>query len=161
MIIWGLNVTAIKIIVTHFPAITITSVRIFVAFLSISPILFIGKLFRKFTKKELALILCITVTGVLGHHTFLSVGLSKTTASNAGLILGAVPLSTSIFAMIMLGERFTVHRLIGILFGITGVAMIVLAGSEEGLKLRIGDLYVVFAVIAQAISFILIKQLSP
>ena len=160
MIIWGLNVTAIKMIVTHFPAVTITSARIFVAFLSISPILFVGKLFRKLTKKELALILCITVTGVLGHHTFLSVGLSKTMASNAGLILGAVPLSTSIFAMLILGERFTVHRLLGIIFGMIGVAMIVLAGSEEGLKLRVGDLYIVLAVITQAISFIFIKMAS-
>lgn len=160
MIIWGLNVTAIKIIVTHFPAITITAVRIFVAFLSISPILFFGKLFRKLTKKELALIVCITVTGVLGHHIFLAVGLSKTMASNAGLILGAVPLTTSIFATVMLRERFTVHRFLGILFGMIGVSMIVLAGSDGGLKLRLGDLYVILSVIAQAISFIFIKMAS-
>ena len=119
-----------------------------------------GKLIRKLSRKELILILFISVTGVLFHHLFLAVGLSKTDASNAGLILGAVPLTTSIFAMIILRERFTIHRFIGILIGISGVSMIVLAGSEGGLNLRIGDVYIVLSVIAQAISFILIKLAS-
>lgn len=160
MIIWGLNVIAIKVIVTHFPAVTITSMRIFVAFLTLLPFLFFGKLFRKLTKREVVLLLCIAVTGVLGHHLFLSVGVSKTTASNAGLILGAVPLATSLFAMAILGERFTVHRFLGILFGIIGVAVIVLAGNEGELKLRLGDFFIIVCVIVQAVSFIFIKMAS-
>lgn len=160
MIIWGLNVIAIKVIVTHFPAITITALRIFVAFLSICPVLFLGKLFRKLTKREFALILLVTITGVLCHHLFLSVGLSKTTASNAGLILGAVPLATSILATVMLGERFTVHRLAGVVFGIVGVSVIVLAGSEEALTFSFGDGLIILSVVSQAVSFIFIKMAS-
>lgn len=160
MIVWGLNVIAIKVIVAAFPAITITAQRIFVAFLSITPILFMGKHFRKLTKKEFGLIVSITITGVLCHHLFLSVGLSKTTASNGGLILGTVPLTTSMFATLILKERFTVHRLFGILLGIAGVCLIVLSGQEETFAITAGDGLMILAVISQAVSFILIKMAS-
>lgn len=160
MIVWGLNVIAIKVIVAEFPAITITALRIFVAFLSIAPILLVGNRIRKWTKKGFGLIIAITITGVLCHHLFLSVGLSKTTASNGGLILGTVPLTTSIFATLILKERFTVDRLIGILLGIAGVFFIVLSGHEETFAITIGDGLMILAVISQAVSFILIKMAS-
>lgn len=159
MMMWGFNVIAIKIIVEQFSAVTITSLRIFLAAVVVWLLLWIQKKIRLPKKSEFLYILIASVSGIAGHHFFLSVGLTETTASNAGLILGSVPLLTSILAAWMLKEKLTFMRIIGIILGLIGVSIIVLAG-QRGIKLSNGDLYILFAVIAQAISFIYIKKVT-
>jgi drug/metabolite transporter (DMT)-like permease len=158
MMIWGLNVIALKILVNHFSPVTLTSFRIFTAGLVVILILFfIGQL-RKLTRKEVMYIGTAALFSVVAHHLFLAVGLTKTTASNAGLILGLVPLVTSVLAIVFLGNRFTVFRFIGILLGFTGVVFVVLNGKSGIHHVSIGDFYIFLSVISQAISFIMIKK---
>lgn len=160
MILWGFNVVAIKVIVEAFPTVTITSLRIFIAAIVVWLILASKKEIRLPNKNEIVFILLATFTGVVGHHYCLSEGLTMTTASNSGLILGTVPLTTSFLAAIMLKERLSVLRIIGLLIGLFGVAIIVLQGAGGSLSINGGDVYIAIAVIAQALSFIFIKQTS-
>jgi drug/metabolite transporter (DMT)-like permease len=158
MMIWGLNVIALKILVNHFSPVTLTSFRIFTAGLVVILILFfIGQL-RKLTQKEVMYIGTASLFSVVAHHLFLAVGLTKTTASNTGLILGLVPLVTSVLAIVFLGNRFTVFRFIGILLGFTGVVFVVLNGKSGIHHVSIGDFYIFLSVLSQAISFIMIKK---
>ncbi|EKN63255.1 DMT family transporter [Schinkia azotoformans] len=157
MMVWGFNVIAIKIIVEQFFAVTITSLRIFLAAIVVWLLLRIQKKIRLPQKREILFILVAMFVGIVGHHYFLSVGLTGTTAANAGLIFGIVPLLTSILAALMLKERLTFIRIIGIIIGIIGVSIIVLAGNQ-GIHLSYGDIYIFIAVIFQAISFIYIKK---
>jgi drug/metabolite transporter (DMT)-like permease len=158
MMIWGLNVIALKILVNHFSPVTLTSFRIFTAGLVVILILFfIGQL-RKLTRKEVMYIGTASLFSVVAHHLFLAVGLTKTTASNAGLILGLVPLVTSVLAIVFLGNRFTVFRFIGILLGFTGVVFVVLNGKSGIHHVSIGDFYIFLSVLSQAVSFIMIKK---
>ncbi len=160
MFLWGLNVVAIKVIVDQFPAVTITSLRVFIAAIVVWLILWFTKEIRLPSKQEFIFILFATFTGVVGHHYFLSVGLTETTASNSGLILGTVPLTTSIFASILLKERLTTLRIIGLVIGLGGVSIIVLFGAGGNITINGGDIFIAFAVITQALSFIFIKQTS-
>ncbi|MDE3838924.1 EamA family transporter [Bacillus methanolicus] len=158
MMIWGLNVIALKILVEHFSPVTLTSFRIFTAgIVVILTLLFIGQL-RKLTWKDIMYICSAALFGVVAHHLFLAVGLTKTTASNAGLILALVPLVTSVFAVVFLGHRFTVFRFVGILLGFTGVMFVVLNGKSGIHLVSIGDFYIFLAVLTQGISFIIIKK---
>ncbi|WP_044893188.1 DMT family transporter [Bacillus alveayuensis] len=158
MMIWGFNVIAIKIIVEYFAPITITAFRILTAGLTVMFIVWIGKEYRNVTKMEWVYIVIASLTGVLGHHFFLAVGLANTTASNAGLILGLVPLMTTVFSVLLLGDHLTISKVLGILLGFFGVAFIVLNGNGRLSSISIGDLYIFFSVISQAISFIFIKK---
>ncbi|MFZ3587776.1 DMT family transporter [Bacillus sp. DJP31] len=160
MVIWGFNVSAIKILVTYFPAASIQGIRILLAGIAVLSFLFLSKSLQRVSRKNILGILVASIFGVVGHHLFLAVGLTTSTATNAGLILGLIPLCTSILAMLFLGERFTVSKSLGILVALVGVYFIVMndEGSLNGLA--IGDLYLVGAVITQAISFILIKKLT-
>jgi drug/metabolite transporter (DMT)-like permease len=160
MVIWGFNVSAIKILVTYFPPVMIQGVRVMMAGLAVILFLFVKKSFHKVSRKSLLGIFSAAVFGVLGHHLFLAIGLTATTATNAGLILGLVPLSTSIMAMIFLNERLTILKSIGIIIALFGVYLIVMneKGTLSGLSM--GDLYILGAVLTQAASFILIKKLS-
>nr|WP_263323336.1 DMT family transporter [Neobacillus sp. Marseille-Q6967] len=160
MITWGLNVIATKVLVAAFTPLTITSIRIFTAAVSVFFILFFLKKIRIPTKKEWVYIVIAGLFNVVGHHYFLSLGLSKTSASNGGLILGLGPLLTTIVAFFFLGNKVSIVQMIGILFGITGVSFIVMVGNEGVSGISIGDLYVFLSIFTQAFSFVMIKKVS-
>lgn len=159
MVVWGFNVSAIKLLVSHFPPVFIQGLRVFTAGLVVMGFLLFTKNMKKMSRKTLIGILIAGVFGVLGHHICLAIGLTTTTAANAGLILGLIPLVTTILAMIFLDERLTIIKMIGIILAFLGVCFIVLqSGSVNGFAF--GDLFILGAVITQAISFVLIKKLS-
>ncbi|MFD1705690.1 DMT family transporter [Siminovitchia sediminis] len=160
MVIWGFNVTAIKIIVSHFEPVTITALRIFIAFLTLSPMLFYRRELKTLSKKDVLFIGLVAVFGVLGHHYFVSVGLSMTSAANGGLILGSVPIVTTVAAVIFLGDRLTFYRVLGLVFGFSGVALIILMQPGASFSFSMGDIFIFLAVLTQAASFILINKVS-
>ncbi|KAF0996607.1 DMT family transporter [Geobacillus sp. TFV-3] len=158
MVAWGLNVTALKILVEHFSPVALTALRILTAGLVVLLFLWgIGKL-QKVGWKEAKQIGLAALFSVVAHHFFLAVGLTKTTAVNAGLVLGLVPLVTALLAIIFLGQRPTLFRLLGIVLGFFGVVFVVASGDGGLGHLSIGDVYVFLAVLAQGISFIMIKK---
>ncbi|WP_028784701.1 DMT family transporter [Thalassobacillus devorans] len=158
MMIWGFNVIAIKILVENFAPVTITAFRILLAGVVVMLILGIKKEFRRVTRSQVVYITIGALTGILGHHFFLAVGLTATNASNAGLILGLVPLMTALAAILFLGDKLTMLRLIGILSGLIGVSFIVLNGEGSLGSISRGDFYIFLAVVTQAVSFIAIKR---
>nr|WP_093231220.1 DMT family transporter [Thermoflavimicrobium dichotomicum] len=160
VMIWGFNVIALKVLVHHFDPVTMTSFRIFVAgFVVFVMMGLIGKL-KKLTWTEMKLVGAAGLFNVVFHHFFLAIGLTLTTASNSGLILGTLPLLTALMSMKFLGDRFTWFRGLGILFGLLGVSFIVLNGKSHLGQVSIGDFYVFLAALSQAISFILVKRAS-
>ncbi|WP_245959421.1 DMT family transporter [Neobacillus piezotolerans] len=160
MAAWGLNVIATKIIVTAFTPVTITSLRIFTACVTVFLVLFLLKKVRMPSRNELIYTFAASIFNVVCHHYFLSVGLTKTTASNAGLILGLGPLLSAILAAVFLGTRITAIRFCGVLAGLAGVSFIVLENSPGIGAVSIGDFFIFLSILTQAGSFILIKKVS-
>lgn len=159
MAIWGFNVVAIKLLSTIYMPVTITAFRIFTAGICVFIILGLMKKIRIPSQKELKFILIGAFFNVVGHHYFLSIGLKITSASNGGLILGLGPLLTTVLAMMFLGNSPTMARIVGIVLGLSGVAMVVLKeGNINGIS--IGDLFIFISIFSQAISFIFISKIS-
>lgn len=160
MFAWGLNVTATKVIVAAFDPITITSLRILTAGISVFIILAFLKKVRLPTKNELVYIFLGGIFNITLHHYFISLGLLNTTATNGGLILGLSPLLSTIVAFIFLGNKVTVVGFTGIILGFTGVSFIVMEGPGGISNISLGDLYVLLSIIFQAISYIFIKKIA-
>ncbi|RFU69035.1 DMT family transporter [Peribacillus saganii] len=160
MISWGLNVIATKILVTNFMPVTMTAFRIFLGGVSVFIILSIIKKVRMLTKKEFIYVFIGGLFNVVVHHYFLAVGLSETSASNGGLILGLGPILTAVLAVLFLGSTMTVIRAVGFLLGITGVGCIVLQSGGGFHGIASGDVSVFLSVLSQAISFVLIAKVS-
>lgn len=160
MLIWGINVSVIKILVEHFLPVTITAFRIFTAAVTVFLTLgLLGKI-RRPHGNEWLYIAGGALLSVVGHHYYLSEGLAKTTAANGGLILGLGPLLTAILSMFLLKQRPTKIRLLGFLLGGIGVSFTVLAGSGGMSNASPGDLEVFLSISCQALSFIIIKKAS-
>ncbi|MBN3553894.1 DMT family transporter [Fictibacillus nanhaiensis] len=160
MVVWGLNVTATKILVTNFLPVTITGIRVLTAGLTVFLLLSIIKKVRWLTKKEFWYVFLASIFNVVAHHYFLSIGLTETTATNGGLIMGMSPLLTTILAISFLGTPLTLLKSIGLLLGFSGVAFIVLEGNNQVAGISFGDGYILLSVLTQAVSFILIKRVA-
>lgn len=158
MLIWGLNVPLLKIIVDSFMPVTVTAVRIFTASICVLIILSFFKLLRKPTLKETMFITGGGLLNVVCHHYFLSVGLTMTTSTNGGLILGLGPMLTAILSILFLNQRLTIIRFAGFVLGLTGVGFTILAGSKGISSMNTGDIYIFISIFTQACSFIIIKK---
>lgn len=160
MLSWGMNVSALKVIVENFMPVTITSLRIFVASLTALLILAFSALVRLPKKSESLYIIGGAFLSVVFHHYFLAEGLTKTSATNTGLILGLGPLLTVVFSMIFLRRKPTIIQFIGFIFGTLGVSTTVLVGSGGIHSINLGDVHILLSITSQALSFILIKRAS-
>ncbi|MBB5172262.1 EamA family transporter [Texcoconibacillus texcoconensis] len=158
MFIWGLNVVAVKYLVEHFPPVAMQGFRILVAGIVAIIVLYFLRDLRKLTKKEWGITILAALFGQLGHHALLAIGLVETTASNASLILGLIPITTSILAMIFFRDKMTWLQVTGIIFGFSGVAIVVLQNNGSIGAVSTGDFLVFTSMFSQALSFILIKM---
>ena len=158
--VWGLNVSLVKVLVEHFQPVTITSIRIFTAALAVFLVLSLARRIRLPYKKEWKYIIGGSFTAVIFHHYFLSVGLSRTSATNAGLILGMGPLLTVILSMFFFKKKPTMITGLGFILGGIGVSITVLFGSGQLQGIHLGDFEIFLAILSQAFSFILINKAS-
>lgn len=161
MFVWGLNVSALKVLVTNFDPLLLTAMRVFIAGIAVLIASGFMKLFRLPTKSELITLSTLTLFNVIGHHIFLALGLTYTSGVNTGLILGASPLITMMLAILILKDRITKLRVIGFILGFIGIIMTSLAGTDSISTISIGDLMIFISMLSQAFSFILISRLNP
>src|SRR5699024_12158625 len=96
MVLWGINFSALAILVQHIDPITLTAVRIFTAGVGVLVITKTIGIFRFQTKTEWKTIGLITVFNGVLDHSFLALGLTKTAGVSAGIMLWAAPLVTMV-----------------------------------------------------------------
>lgn len=157
MFAWGANVPMLKFIGTHVPPVTVTGIRILMASLAVFLILKFLNILRLPTKREWNYILVGSLSNVLLHHLFLNLGLSVTSATSGGLILGMGPILTAISAAIFLKYFPSKLQWLGLLLGISGVTIAVLVGST-GLDTNIGDLYIFISILSQVLSYMIVVK---
>ncbi|MFB4165941.1 DMT family transporter [Alteribacillus sp. JSM 102045] len=159
MVLWGINVVALKVLVEYMSPASMQALRIMTAGIVIFIIMSYLKEWQKLSRKEFKHIAVASLFGVIGHHLFLAWGLMTTSAVNTSLILALVPLTTSILAMLLLGDPVTKIRFLGVILGFIGVSMLTIAGSGSQVSgLSSGDILVFLGMFSQAVSFIYIKK---
>lgn len=157
VMIWGLNVVMVKYL-SFFPPILIATIRMTVAALCLSPVLFLKKEKTKIAKKDWLLIACIGLTSVTLHQILLAWGVQHTTAGTASLILGLNPLATALMAMLFLGESMTKRKAIGACIGFGGVVLVVTSQSGEVSLSGWGDAIIFASMIMYVVGGLLIRK---
>ena len=158
MFVWGANLPILKYLVTVVPPVTLTAFRILCASIAVFIILWKMKLLRKPTKQEWKFILLGSLTNVVLHHYFLNIGLSITSGTHGGLILGTGPMLTAISAALILKFFPTKIQWLGLVFGLAGVSVSILVGGGESNGANIGDFYVFLAILAQVLSYMVVSK---
>ncbi|WP_099159612.1 DMT family transporter [Virgibacillus ndiopensis] len=161
MMMWGLNVSALKVLVDAVDPMLLTSVRIMTAGIVVLVICSVMGIFRLPLKHEWFVILYIAVFNVILHHSLVALGINMTTGINAGLILGTMPLVTVMMAVVFLRQRVMWLRIAGFVLGFVGVIITTLTGADGLAAISLGDLIVFLGVVVQGFSFVLISKLKP
>lgn len=99
--------------------------------------------------------------GIAGFNTLVYVGLKSTTALNALLLQSAMPLLILAFTFAIFRERPSVRQILGVMISVAGVVTIASRGDLDGLlglRLNIGDVWVLAAIIAYALYSALLRE---
>src|SRR5699024_4385016 len=102
MVVWGINLSALVVLVNEVDPVTLTSLRIFTAGIVVLCITRVMWIFRLPTKEEWKTIGIITIFNVALHHSLLAIGLTKTSGANASVIIGTLPILTVVLTAVLL-----------------------------------------------------------
>ncbi|HRS38624.1 MAG: DMT family transporter [Bacteroidota bacterium] len=98
--------------------------------------------------------------GVAINQSLFFEGLSRTSNINAALIMTTTPILVMIAASLIIGERITTRRVVGVASGITGAAGLILLGVKaSGHASWLGDTMVFTNAVSYAIYMVMAKPM--
>lgn len=112
-------------------------------------------------KKDIPRFLLCALTGVAINQLLFIKGLTLTTPVHAALLILITPVFILMIAVIAGNEKMSLIKLLGLLLGIGGSALLILSKENSGIgsDVLLGDVLVVINAISYALYFILVKPL--
>jgi drug/metabolite transporter (DMT)-like permease len=157
-LLWGVPYLFIKVAVAEVPPVTVVFVRVALAAALLAPVAARRGALRGLRGRLLPLVV-LSLTEITVPFLLISMGEQRITSSLAGLLIAAMPLFVALLALRFdAAERVSGSRLLGLLLGIGGVA--VLLGVDLGGDLRqvVGGAMVLLATLCYASSTLLVKR---
>ncbi|MFI5271025.1 MAG: DMT family transporter [Candidatus Saccharimonadales bacterium] len=157
--LWGIATPLIKIGLETIPVPLFISIRFFLAALLLLP--FAIRVWRPLKRSQLLLLMLAAILDITLSVAALNLGLTKTTASNAGIIWLLMPIILFVLSVSFLKEKLSLKTFIGIMLALAGSLVII--GKQwngGGMTSLTGNLLVVLAVFLNAIAIIIIKPLT-
>jgi len=162
MVLWGVNVSAVKALTTSFESLPLAALRMAVACVALSAIV----LWRRGGVPALGARQLAAMTGcaflmVYANQILFAQGLLRSTATNGALIMALSPLVSALMAALVFRESLTPRRMLGVALGFAGVAAVVLSHPGAGLsRAGIGDLMLALGVVSFAIGGVGVQRLA-
>jgi drug/metabolite transporter (DMT)-like permease len=120
-----------------------------------------GKTAPGIKKKHLGRFILCGLTGIAINQMLFIKGLTLTSTVHASLLMLTTPLLITIFAFFVLKEAVTFLKVAGLLLGVSGAALLIMAKESEvhASNYLLGDLLIFLNAISYSIYFILVKPL--
>jgi len=145
---WSTNFIVGKALAHKVPPWTLNTGRFVVSALILTPLLLYRREWPSLSRQWIIPLILMSLTGVFAFNSLLYIGLHYTTAINATLVNSTIPVTTACIAWLLIGEKMTWRRVLGILLSFSGVGWVVSQGSLEillRLRFNPGDVIVFFA----------------
>jgi len=160
MVLVGSTVAASKIIAAGLPPFTATAIRFAMA---LPLFLIIMRMTRTrwpvLARRDWVLLFVQAAAGSVGYTTLLISGLRHTSAADAGVIIGTLPVMSALIAIVLLGERPGRAMLGAIGLATAGVLAIALQPRSDAAHPLLGNLLVMGAVVCEGLFILLNKRL--
>ena len=114
-------------------------------------------------RQHLPELLLLAIPSIAIYNTFIYLGTRTTTAANAGLIVGTMPIVILVLASLAGEERLTTRRAAGIAISFAGVVFVIAKGTLSALyelSFSFGDLFIIGSVISWAVYSILLRRFA-
>lgn len=117
--------------------------------------------YQKVAKKDLLLLATCGLFGVAVNQLFFFNGLQNTSSINSAIIMSTNPIITVVLALLILKEKITWNRALGIAVGGTGAILFIMNNSSEGIRGDSvqGDLFIFINAASYALYLVLTKPL--
>lgn len=112
--------------------------------------------------RDLAVLVVQAGAGSVGYTTLLISGLARTSAADAGVVIGTLPVVTAMIAVMVLGERPGRRLLVAIALAAAGMMAVAAGGGgagDGGASSLAGALLVLGAVVCEGLFILLNKKL--
>lgn len=163
MITVGSTVIAGKIIGAGLDPMPATALRFAFAL----PVLFVlmratGTVFPRPGLRDACLLIAQAALGSVGYTVLLIAGTQRTSAADAGIILGTLPAMCALTAAVVLRERLRASTLAAVAGASLGVALVTLAPAAQhgGNRSLTGDALLIGAVVCESFFVLLNKRLT-
>ncbi len=150
VIIWGVNFSVVKALLTQFSPLALNGLRFALGAVVLVPFALRGGQLRRFTRRDWW---ALTGLGLVGNtlYQFLFItGVDGTLAGNAALILAMTPVFVTLFSAVLGQENVTPAGWMGIGLSTIGIGLVVWGGSvvRFGSETLRGDLTMLAATVA-------------
>lgn len=161
MITVGSTVIASKLIASGLPPFTATALRFAVAFpVFLLLVRLTGTPLPRLSARDRLLLIVQAGAGSVGYTTLLISGMSLTSAADAGVIIGTLPVVSAVISILILGERPQRSLLVAIALAAAGVLAIALTPDTSMDGSLAGNTLVFGAVICEGLFILLNKRMK-
>lgn len=161
MALVGSTVIASKVIAHGLPPFMATALRFAIAFpLFLVLVRITATTWPALTRKDWGILVIQAAAGSVGYTTLLISGLRLSSAADAGVIIGTLPVVSAAIAIVVLGERPQRILLFAIALASIGVLAIVFQSPAGGDHSLLGNALVFGAVICEGLFILLNKRLK-
>ncbi|RXT06271.1 DMT family transporter [Ammoniphilus sp. CFH 90114] len=147
--LWAGNFVAGKYLVDHASSLTLTDLRWMIAIVFLLPIVWFKEKKLLPPKSALIYLFIMGLTGVVLFNIFMFLALERTSSNNAGLLSALNPVAIAIASFLIIGERISFRKLLGMMISFAGVLLVITNGQWERIiqfELNTGDLFMLAAV---------------
>lgn len=162
MVIWSLNVTAVKWLTDALDVMLVTTMRMASAALVLVLLLYVGRqAFPRWRGRMLIMACACALLMVYANQAIFAAAMETTTATNAALILALNPLLNGVLEALFFSKRMSPQYWIGGVLAVAGVAMVILNGPAIHLGgPSAGDLMVFGSMLSFSLGVLLMQRLS-
>jgi drug/metabolite transporter (DMT)-like permease len=122
--VWGISFVSTKVVLKELPPVSIAFIRQLIAILPLLLVLRISGDSLRITKREIPLFFVAAFFGLVLYFVFENTGLQYTSASNAAMLVAAIPVFTLIIESVIGHRRLPVFTLAMVLVSIGGVYLV-------------------------------------
>jgi drug/metabolite transporter (DMT)-like permease len=161
VVLWSSAFSVGKIAITDCPPLIFLAVRFLSAGLVMLGLAAVSGVRWTLSKRDVAV---FAILGVANQAMYLGIGfiaLKTVSAGLAAVIISSNPILAAVFAVLVLGERMTWRKALGLLLGLAGVAFIVRSRLMLGTDQLGGIVLSLVALLAFVCGTILFKLFAP
>src|SRR2546423_4584802 len=157
-VIWGANFVVVKYATHIFNPVAFTGLRVGVAAVFLLGVAFVGGGIT-LARRDVISLLLLGVLGNALYQLFFVLGVARTRAGNASLIVGAAPAFIALVARARGMERVKRMTLVGIGLSVLGVALVIVGSARpaRGEVTLLGSVLVFFGVLSWTLYTILLQ----
>jgi len=161
---FGTTIIAVKHITpTLISPIALTSVRIVTTAILFWTFFGFNKNNKPFNSKDFYKLIGSSILGISLNQAFSIKGMSLTSPIHASLLILTTPITITLLAAILIKEKLTIYKILGLLLGLSGGALLIFSRDLSVINKgdqTTGDLFVIMGAICYSIYVVMMRSLA-